>query len=161
MVTLHLRHSDDELDLVEAHRTDTARVWLSDQQWMSILERIERKSREAMPPDDAESQRAEPRYVHDTRCLLRVGSHGPDCGTFMVRTRNISSGGLGFVHSEPMSTGTRCTVALETDDGHGVIASARVAWCREILQLEVESAMFEVGVQFDRPIDLEPFGHVA
>ena len=167
MPTFKLAHADDDLAL-PPQREDALRVWLSDQQWMSILERIERQSREDRPVDFASAAAGERRQTDDprqpitARCLIRVGAHGEEAGTFLVRTRNISSGGLGFVHHHDLPPGARCTVALQLDDGQGMILSGRVAWCREVLQLEVEEAAFEIGVQFDRPINLGEFSdHVA
>ncbi len=166
MPSFKLSHADDDLAL-PPQREEALRVWLSDQQWMSILERIERRSRAGEPVDfaPAEDERREPsdpRRPITARCLIRVGSYGEEAGTFLVRTRNISSGGLGFVHNHDLKAGSRCTIALQLDDGQGMILSGRIAWCREVLQLEVEQAAFEIGVQFDRPIALGNFSdHVA
>jgi len=168
--SFRLAHADDDLNLPPRRREDEAlRVWLSDQQWMSILERIERQARTPDEPEtlarigeDERREPADPRRPLSARCLIRVGSHGDEAGTYLVRTRNISAGGLGFVHNQDMRTGTRCTIALQLHDGKGMIVSGRVAWCREILQLEVDEATFEIGVQFDQPIALDAFGgHVA
>lgn len=155
-------HADDALALPPGHadQDQALRVWLSDQQWMSILERIERQSRGTTPgegPADAGSERrdpSDPRRPIGARCLVRVGSQGREAGTYMVRTRNISAGGLGFVHHHDLRPGTRCTVALQADNGRGMIISGRIAWCREVLQLELEDAAYEIGVRFDQPIGL-------
>jgi hypothetical protein len=90
------------------------------------------------------------------RCLLRLGYPGQSPGTFVVRSRNISTGGLGFVHNAYVEAGTHCAVALQSADGYGMIASGRIAWCRRI-----DMEAFDVGVSFDEPIEVEPFVEAA
>ncbi len=158
-------HADDDLALPPAGdgEGEALRVWLSDQQWMAILERIERQAQTGEGrwlDEEAEGDRRDrqdPRRPLTARCIIRVGTHGHEAGTYIVRTRNISTGGLGFVHHHDLRTGTRCTVALQTDAGQGMIVAGRIAWCREVMQLEVEDATYEIGVQFDRPIGLGAF----
>ncbi|MEM8738847.1 MAG: PilZ domain-containing protein [Planctomycetota bacterium] len=150
-----------------AAEPDSARLWLSDQQWLSVLERVERGRDEDDPPrdyaggqSDATGQRAHERHALAFRCLIRLAPPGradADHGTYLVHSRNISAGGLGFVHDHELHTGTRCTVALQPAAGRGMILSARVAWCRPILREAEDATTFDVGVQFDQPIDLDPF----
>jgi len=147
--------------------TDTTRLWVSDQQWLSILERVKRGNEPEEGVDRylggasaATGGREHSRHAVALRCVVRFAppqNHGADHGTYLVNNRNISSGGLGFVHSTAMQAGTRCTVALQPLEGGGMILPARVAWCREIQREAEDPVMFEVGVQFDMPIDLEPF----
>jgi hypothetical protein len=157
-------HADDDLALPAGGQNEgeALRVWLSDQQWMSILERIERQAQcdgQWVNVDEGGDRRdpQDPRQPISARCIIRVGAHGEEAGTYIVRTRNISAGGLGFVHYHSLRTGTRCTIALQTDAGQGMIVAGRIAWCREVMQLEVEDATYEIGVQFDRPIGLGAF----
>lgn len=138
-------------------RQETSRLWMSEEQWSTLLARIERASiqRPHAGPDRRGDDRQ--RYPVNFRCILRLeGSEKRGAGTFLVRTRNISRGGLGFVHHQTLVAGTRCTVALQGEDGQGRIMAGRVVWCQEVMQLEVETPLFQVGVQFDQPIDLEP-----
>ena len=162
MASFRLAHADDELNLPPEPADGATRVWLSDQQWMAILERIERQSRSGnavraiLPHEDPSERRGDgmDRQPLSAKCMIRIGSPGHEAGTYLVRTRNISSGGLGFVCQHAFDPGTRCTVALQLSDGMGRIIAGKIAWCREVMQLEVEQAMFEVGVTFDQLIPI-------
>jgi hypothetical protein len=129
---------------------DTLRLWLSEQQWLSILSRIESQTADYQGPE-----RRHPRQPVTLRCVVRVQQPDGRSATYLLRSRNISKGGLGFVHSAPIAPSTRCTVALQAIDGFGLIASGRIAWCRDLNDLDTHA--HEVGLQFDRPIDISPF----
>lgn len=135
-------------------QTDTTRLWVSDQQWLAILERVQR-GQPAMEQAVAEDcRRLHTRQHFETRCLLRLNSAA---GTYIVRSQDISSGGLRFVHGQPLRASTRCTIALQSDVGPGRILSAVVAWCKEIEFFDPEVEAYEVGVKFDSPIDVRPY----
>ena len=161
--TSPIRDLDEGLS---AHEADTARLWLSDQQWLAVLQRVE--NGQAEPPAEdlaggasgATGDREHARHALSFRCVIRLAppeQEDADHGTYLVHTRNISSGGLGFVHDHELHTGTRCTVALQPPHGRGMVLAARVAWCRAISRVAEETLMYDVGVQFDRPIDISPF----
>lgn len=153
--------------------SDTARLWVSDQQWLSILERVERgpvAHHGADPADlaggesDATGNRRHARLAASFRCVIRLAppeNTDADHGTYLVHSRNISTGGLGFVHDHELHAGTRCTVALQPQQGKGLIVPARVAWCRDIPRLAEDVTTYDVGVQFDRPINIDGFVHAA
>lgn len=159
--------SPRDLDEGLAHyESDTARLWVSDQQWLAILQRVENGSPDDVAEDlaggasDATGDREHARHAMSFRCVIRLAppeQEGADHGTYLVHSRNISSGGLGFVHNHELQSGTRCTVALQPATGRGMIIAARVAWCREISRVAEETLAYDVGVQFDRPIDVSPF----
>ncbi|MEM7624289.1 MAG: PilZ domain-containing protein [Planctomycetota bacterium] len=161
--TTAVRDVDEGLTHYEA---DTARLWVSDQQWLAILQRVEHGRPDGEADDlaggasDATGDREHARHALSFRCVIRLAppeQADADHGTYLVHTRNISSGGLGFVHDHELHAGTRCTVALQPPRGRGMILSARVAWCREIGRVAEEALTYDVGVQFDRPIDISPF----
>ena len=130
---------------------DTTRLWVSDQQWLAILERVQRG--QAIPIDQAEPEdcrRLHPRTQYECRCLLRLSGMS---GTFIVRTRDLSAGGLCFVHGQPLRPSTRCTIAVQADHGPGRILSAVVAWCKEVDLFDPDVEAYEIGVKFDTPID--------
>lgn len=129
------------------------RLWLSEQQWLALLTRIEREAHDYGGPDRRDGRRD--RYPTKLRCVIRAQQPDGRSATYMVCSHNISAGGLGFLHGEPLPRGSRCTIALEKGEGQGLIASGRVAWARQIDDREPHA--FEVGVQFDRPIDPSPF----
>ena len=135
--------------------TDSTRLWVSDQQWLAILERVQRgqPAFEQNALDD-DCRRLHTRQAFECRCLLRLSGQA---GTFIVRTQDISSGGLRFVHGHPLRPSTRCTIALQSDAGPGRILSAVVAWCKEIEIFDPDVDAFELGLKFDTPIDTRPF----
>lgn len=132
---------------------ESLRLWLSEKQWMALLARIQRSGDDYEGPE-RRSARAD-RIPAQLRCVVRAQQPDGRSATYLVRSHNISAGGLGFVHGTPLPRGSRCTIALEKGAGHGLIASGRVAWARQIDD-RVPHA-FEVGIQFDRPIDPAPF----
>ncbi len=150
---------DDDLTPDDPNEDQSTRLWLSDRQWMALLERARRAKAEPLTVESSPGdRRGENRLPTSCRCVLRWG--GKAAGTYAVRAVNISSGGLGFVHRHPLDTGTRCTLALQVEGHNGMILAGRVAWCKPLTSDHSEDT-HEVGLQFDQPIDLEPFGHVA
>ncbi|MFK7791026.1 MAG: PilZ domain-containing protein [Phycisphaeraceae bacterium] len=136
-------------------QTDSTRLWVSDQQWLAILERVQR-GQPALEesPTQTDCRRIHARETFECRCLLRLNSAA---GTYIVRSQDISSGGLRFVHGHPLRASTRCTIALQSDHGPGRILSAVVAWCKEIEFYDPEVEAYEVGIKFDTPIDIRGF----
>ena len=135
--------------------TDTTRLWVSDQQWLAILERVQRGQPvldEAALQEDC--RRLHPRQAYECRCLLRLSGAS---GTFIVRSQDISGGGLRFVHGQPLRASTRCTIALQAENGPGRILSAVVAWCKEIEFFDPDVEAYEVGIKFDSAIDVRSF----
>lgn len=151
--------------------SDTARLWLSENQWLCILKQVERGPLTDADLDlaggesDATGHRQHARLAASFRCLIRLTpptahtttNHHADHGTYLVHSRNISTGGLGFVHHHQLHPGTRCTVALQPHVGPGLIVPARVAWCRDIPRLAEDVTTHDVGVQFDHPLPVNPF----
>ncbi|MEM9882346.1 MAG: PilZ domain-containing protein [Planctomycetota bacterium] len=159
---------DDTHDDAIGQPAETARLWVSDRQWLAMLRAVKN---DAGPPaeglarggSDATGNRARPRHAASFRGVIRLAPPerpGDDHGTYLVHSRNISAGGMGFVHDRPLRVGTRCTVALRPAEGRGLILAARVAWCRPVDEPAGDhhpEHAHDVGVQFDQPIDLNPF----
>jgi len=166
------KNYDDRDDGLSGKESDTARLWVSDHQWLSILERVDRGEVFGGQPGDGSDEdfasgesaatggRGHARHAMGFRCVIRLAppeNREADHGTYLVHSRNISSGGLGFVHDHELHAGTRCTVALQPPHGRGMILSAKVAWCRGIRRVAEDVLLYDVGVQFDRPIDVGAF----
>lgn len=133
---------------------DSTRLWVSDQQWLAILERVQRGRPLPDVPTQEDCRRLHPRQAYECRCLLRLSEAA---GTFIVRTQDISAGGLRFVHGQPLRASTRCTIALQSENGPGRILSAVVAWCKEIEFYDPDLEAYEVGIKFDSAIDVRSF----
>jgi PilZ domain len=132
----------------EDRRDETARLWLSDRQWMAILEQVERQAQDTEL--DGDDQRNAPRLTAPakTQCLIRLGHPSPVHGTYLVKLRNVSATGLGFLCTDLFESGARCTVAIKNDCGRGLVSGASIIWCRPIGE-----GLNEVGVRFDHPIN--------
>lgn len=132
------------------------RLWLSQRQWMAVLESTERSAREADNQDTLpiDNQRGQTRLPapEDARCLIRLGNNTDQHGTYLVRLRDISASGLGFHSDQPFKPKTRCTVALRDEQGHGLVCAASVIWCKPLAD-----ELHDVGIQFDKPIDAYRF----
>lgn len=128
---------------------DTLRI--SDKEWTSILDEVETHARMKSTDQDA-CKRPLPRYQRLMRCIVRVNHPGGTPATYLVRTRNISEGGLGFFHGGYLHTDTPCLVLMQTMDKQSLVVQGRVAWCRL-----VQGRCHEVGVQFNKQIAVEPF----
>lgn len=149
--------------------SDTARLWVSEQQWMGLLTRVRTGRARADQPggiSGATGDREHARHAPDFLCLIRLGAGGSEAsgerGTYQVSTRNISAGGIGFVHDRELNRGVRATIALQPREGPGLILSARVAWCRPLAEgIGDDGNLFQVGVEFDQPVDVDPFIYAA
>ncbi len=137
----------------DAPGAGSLRLWLSDAQWLRLLARVEREAKDYQGPNRRDGRRS--RFPVKLRCVIRMQDADGRSATYLVQSHNVSAGGLGFIHTAPLPRGSRCTIALQTEDGEGVIAAGRVAWARQIDPTVPHG--FEVGVQFDRPIDPSPF----
>lgn len=167
MTSTTARRFDEDLDTGEAH-VDTMRIWVSDVQWHQMLERITEASTESLGSyaerqTPATGARSHARIAGDFRCMIRLaGANGrandDSQGTFVVRTRNVGEGGIGFVHGCHVRPGAQCTAVLEPDDGSGMgwVLNGRVVWCQGLEGDEADPELFNVGVQFDSPVKLGP-----
>lgn len=68
---------------------------------------------------------------------------------YVVRTRNISSSGLGFIHDSEVVTGTRVQFTVFDNDGH--VCSLKGVSARADL---IEANVWDIGIRFDHLIDL-------
>ncbi len=132
-----------------------ARLWLSQRQWMALLQDAERSAREAPSDhsdDDNPNRRTYPRISvpEHIRCMIRLGDNTGQHGTYLVRARDVSPTGLGFSSEQVFQPRTRCTVAFQDGQGRGMVRSAVVVWCRP-----VDDHWHDVGVRFDQPIDAD------
>lgn len=107
------------------------------------------------PPQEA-SRRLHRRFNYRVRsCRVKIaqpGSASADC--FLVQTRNISAGGLSFLHGAFVHTESRVTVQLITQHGAWHDVTGTVTFCRY-----VDRGMHEIGVKFDN--EVRPYDYCA
>lgn len=130
-----------------AHNDYVDALRLSDEQQAAIIDELEVASHDVPEAKLRKSERH--RYVVREGILVQLENSATQ---FVVRPRNISAGGLSFLHGSFIYNGTHCRVTLKTVDGEKVLASGIVRRCRC-----VHGRVHEVGLQFTNPIEVENF----
>jgi hypothetical protein len=94
-------------------------------------------------------QRRDPRFPYRLggSVIIEVVHPGGSRVRYIVRPRNLSRSGLGFLHGNFIYTGTRCVVMLMTQDGAAIPCNARVVRCRHI-----QGKVHGLGIKFDKPL---------
>ncbi len=73
---------------------------------------------------------------------------GGGLGRYLVCARNLSAGGISFIHGGYIHTGSDCRVVLLRRDGTPLAVAGVVVHCRHI-----ESSHHEIGIQFHKEVD--------
>ncbi len=99
-------------------------------------------------------QRASERYRYRVKgCIVHLQQPGDGCSTpYLVPTRDISAGGLAFLHGGFVHTGTRCLIQLITAGGAWQNMPGVVVRCRY-----AEDGVHEVAIRFDSEIEPEDY----
>ena len=129
---------------------------LSPREQEDILTRIDGQTADV----GVNCKRTEPRYPYRLRGGLMVSVEHPGGSRIgcLVRTRNLSRSGLGFLHGGFLHRGTRCSMLLRNVDADdvtsatGTLVEGAVMHCRHIV-----GRVHEVGVRFDRIINTQDF----
>lgn len=103
---------------------------------------------EAAGRDPGAAKRQAPRRVWRKPLKVLVTHPGGGQHTVEVVSRNLSTGGLSFLHNGFLHTGTQCGVQLVTAIGDRVYVRATVVRCRY-----VAGKLHEVSLRFDTPVD--------
>lgn len=74
---------------------------------------------------------------------------------FIVRGRDLSGGGISFLHGTFLYSGQRCIITLRTINGEPVYMRGHIVDCRC-----VQDRIHVVAMQFDTRITIEEFVHV-
>jgi CheY-like chemotaxis protein len=91
-------------------------------------------------------------YVASAGVMLTLHHPGGSVANYLVRPRNLSRRGVGFLHGNFIHVGSRCQVYLLRLDGRRESISGVVVRCSH-----VQGLVHEVGVRFDNTIDLGEF----
>ncbi|MBI1335561.1 MAG: hypothetical protein GC164_01210 [Phycisphaera sp.] len=96
-------------------------------------------------------RRGESRARHHgiARVFLELSGKDGSHGRYLVRCRDISPTGIGFVHHQGAQAGTRCEVHLLTRGGRILRRRATVASCKP-----QKNGYFTIGLRLDGPIVL-------
>jgi PilZ domain len=133
---------------------NTLNQCLGTDEWQEALSAA-KTQRAAGKPDTDRRDPDSPRHHAVRRCLLRVDRGESAPGIYIVRSRDISDGGLRLVHGGPVKPGSVCCVIIETAKGQSIAAGGVVTWCNPID--DTTHPAFELGVRFYEPIDSSGF----
>lgn len=125
---------------------------LSEQQWGNLIAVMEAGKGPTVPATRDRRDLDTVRYPFVRRAALRISHPGGTVTTHLVRTRNLSTGGVGFIHGAFLYPQTTCHVALQTRHGESVALSGQVGWCRH-----VSGKSHEIGVRLNQVIQVDEF----
>jgi len=123
---------------------DTLRVRPMDRK--QLLDNLDHASKEGDARARRNNQRME--YRAD-KIQLSVTHPGGTLGRFYVKARNLSAGGLSFLHGGFLHIGTECKIVLISVNGDEKIVLGKVRACRYI-----SANVHEVGVQFYEKLEI-------
>ena len=130
-------------------------VRLSDSERDHLLDRLDRgAARQPLVSEGASiERRKDPRLEYrEVEVPLVVEHPGGGGAWLLVCARNLSAGGLAFIHGGFLHVGSRCRLLLHRLNGERELIGGEIVNCRH-----VEGALHEFSVRFDRKIELSEF----
>lgn len=121
---------------------------------VDVLDRLDAPS----GPHTSRRQTRRLAYRHWPVAMVFFPAQGSKTAVAVI-TRNISRGGISFLHGSYVHTGLAVVAVLRNQRGIDVQIPGRVARCRH-----VERHLHEVGIRFNTPIDVHdylPVDHVG
>lgn len=92
------------------------------------------------------------RSTNFMRMIIDVFQPGGTIGKFIVRSYDLSEGGIGFFTGNYIHASTRCRLSITTIDGESLSIEGTIAHCKNVW-----GHVHFAGVEFDTPIDLSWF----
>jgi CheY-like chemotaxis protein len=120
---------------------------LSEQERLEIIAQLDRQARFGRGSERRQEERQH--YEDGGGLVVRVQNPGGASVSYLVRARNLSTSGVGFLHGTFLYPGSSCTVRLTGTKGQPVEVAGKVARCQH-----VRGRVHEIGVLFRRPIRL-------
>ena len=128
---------------------------LSDEQYATIVTDLDT----AAAHFEGEEQRQSVRRAYGADAILvwEFAQDRTPVVRYLVRCRNISSGGAAFLHGAYVHPNTPCTLTLLKRDRSGIRFGATIMRCQH-----VSGHIHDVGVQFDELLEeqVHPFEQV-
>lgn len=125
---------------------------LSDAERKLVLDRLDGtgigREGQSGPPRGPEKRRQRRWAYRADQIGVTVEHPGGGVSRYLVCARNISAGGLSFLHGGFLHPGARCRLSLVRLDGGDEPIDGTIASCRL-----VEGRVHEIGLRFDRQID--------
>lgn len=138
-----------------AHEEYTRHVKLDDAQREALLNRLNQPHAmgEGVGKRPTGNRRRDTRWDYRHADIAMIVEHpGGGVSRLLVCARNLSSGGMSFLHGGFLHPGSRCKVSLLQTDGKITTHAGTIVSCRHI-----ERTLHEVGVVFDKRIDPAQF----
>lgn len=125
---------------------DTLR--LSDEQWQELSSKLD------VEDPCVIGQRRYERITYRRLAQIAVAIQRPngEWAMYAVRSRDLSPGGIGFIHGSYIHTGCACRVILKDSHDHAVCLEGSVKRCELI-----NGNAHHVGVQFEKEIELTDY----
>lgn len=95
-------------------------------------------------------------YIMGAGLPMRVYQPGGSISEFIVVPRNISAGGLAFLHGGYLHAGTLCMVKLKGLDGCEAISTGHVVRCRYLC-----GRVYDIGLLFENDIQVGDFVKIS
>jgi CheY-like chemotaxis protein len=123
---------------------------LSEKEQQSLIEKLDRQGKGHRGAE----LRTEDRLPYHTASGVVATLHHPGGSVvnYLVRPRNLSRRGVGFLHGNFVHIGSRCQIHLLRLDKRAQAINGTVARCQHVGGL-----VHEIGVRFDEPIELSQF----
>ncbi|GAB4110284.1 MAG: hypothetical protein Kow00105_19050 [Phycisphaeraceae bacterium] len=121
---------------------------LTNEQWAELAEKLDRV------PTDYRGQRRAVRieYKKLAQIAVAIKVSGTQWTKYVVRSRDLSEGGIGFLHGAYVHEGSACRVILKDLSDKVICIDGQVKHC-----VHVSGTVHKVGVQFNEKIDLSQF----
>lgn len=113
----------------------------------ALLDKIDQ-----LPAPAGAERRNDERVAYRRACLIELTQPTGNVVKLRVPTRNLSRGGLAFLHNSYIHGGTRCCVHLVNTHNRPVRVEGTVTRCEYL-----ESGIHHVSVCFQQPIDVKTF----
>jgi hypothetical protein len=132
--------------------TTSSELRLSKQERTNVLLVLEKRKHARTADSRRSSERAE--YEPTAAPLVELHPGGAAAGGagFVVIARNLSTGGIAFLHGAMVPTGTRCTVTLFDSRGVAEAVPGSIVRCHK-----VAGRIHDLGVKFETPVDVARF----
>ena len=128
----------------------TKTVRLSDAERLQLLDELDQSQEIASDKVQPESnRRANTRYSYRKGDIpIVVEQPGGVITRLSVSPRNLSSGGIAFLHGGFLYVGSKCSLQLSAPATDRIVVSGEIVNCRH-----VDGILHEVSVKFNMPIE--------
>lgn len=121
---------------------------LSPYQWRSLSKKLDQLS-----PDFCDKRRYERiSYRKLAQIVVAIKPPEGEWAKFIVRSHNLSRGGIGFLHGCYLHPGCQCRIILKNSQGQAVCINGVVKRCEFL-----EAKAHDIGVEFDQEININDY----